>query len=169
MNHKKSLCHSLHLGALITSRTAKMNPSSNTERSSRLNHPSPYLSPLSVLFLVLIIQLCSDLCISSGVEGSPVPSSAWNQPALAINTINTDSDSSLNGKPRLSNGGDGSKSRRKYSWNTLMHYGLNSDHGIRHRTKKLRDNSQLPCPFDQIRGWDGKCRQAPRFSLYRVG
>ncbi|CAL8092964.1 unnamed protein product [Orchesella dallaii] len=32
---------------------------------------------------------------------------------------------------------------------------------------KKKEN--LLCPFDEIRGPDGKCRKAPRFSLYRVG
>jgi hypothetical protein len=129
----------------------------------------------AVFISVFFILLSSEGFLIRGVSSSPLPSSAWNQPGLAINTINSDSENSNGGKsrPYLSNGdsnGTNGKLRKKYSWNTLMHYGVSgNEHGIRHRSKKLKDSSQLPCPFDQIRSWDGKCRQAPRFSLYRVG
>lgn len=154
--------------------------------------------PLKVVilpvFLLLTVFLCSDWSSSSSlVQAAPAPSSAWNQPALAINTINprrekkkgstngSSSTSGGNGKsiltPIVNNGlnnGAGNELQKKktYTWNTIIHYGLSggSDHNIRHKSKKLRDHSKLPCPFDQIRSWwDGKCRPAPRFSLYRVG
>lgn len=37
------------------------------------------------------------------------------------------------------------------------------------RSRKKEKPDNLLCPFDEIRGPDGKCRKAPRFSLYRVG
>jgi len=68
--------------------------------------------------------------------------------------------------------GQAETKKKTYTWNTIMHYGLSggSDHNIRHKAKKIRDHSNIPCPFDQTRSWwDGKCRPAPKFSLYRVG
>lgn len=43
--------------------------------------------------------------------------------------------------------------------------GISSSSRGRNKDKK----EHLLCPFDEIRGPDGKCRKAPRFSLYRVG
>jgi len=36
-------------------------------------------------------------------------------------------------------------------------------------SSRAKKKEHLLCPFDEIRGPDGKCRKAPRFSLYRVG
>lgn len=149
-----------------------------------------------LLFLPVLVLLWSQNASASPL---PQPSSAWNQPALAINTINpsheakknmighhngggsgsttsggkSSSPPSQNGHHNSNNGHNNELQRKKtYTWNTIMHYGLagGSDHNIRHKAKKLRDHGKLPCPFDQIRSWfDGKCRPAPRFSLYRVG
>lgn len=64
----------------------------------------------------------------------------------------------------------GKHKQRHYSSSSSSHPSpsfSSSPSGSRSRKKEKMEN--LLCPFDEIRGPDGKCRKAPRFSLYRVG
>lgn len=127
-----------------------------TRAERTISRPIGSNSSNSIILGVLLILLL----IAVSLDGLPVPnSSPWNQPA-----INLVFQSSLS-----SSSPPDPKNQKPLVWGRDWEAEA-QDQRLRHKGKrKVRTHVTVPCPFDYVIDYAGKCRKRTAFSLYRIG